>query len=67
MSVDQTQRHCKTCDKPTLHQRSTFSFGWGCLLTILTSGLFIPIWILISMFGLFKPWRCQVCGKARMI
>lgn len=43
MSVDQTQRHCKTCDKPTLHQRSTFSFGWGCLLTILTSGLFIPI------------------------
>jgi len=66
MAIQQRQRYCKTCEKKTLHQRETFSFGWGCFLTILTAGLFLIVWILVEILGLFKPWRCQVCGGGRM-
>ena len=58
----QKQRHCKTCGKATLFAKDTFSDGWGCLLTILTAGLFLPVWILLAVMDRVKPWRCQVCG-----
>ena len=45
----------------TARQRT--SEMWGCLLTILTVGLWIPIWILMSIFGTASGYRCQMCGK----
>ena len=30
MGTTQRQRLCKNCEKKTLHQRTTFSGGWGC-------------------------------------
>lgn len=65
MPIQQTQRHCKTCGRKTLHACETFSFFGGCLLTILTAGLFIPIWALLMIGDTMKPWICQQCGKSR--
>jgi hypothetical protein len=59
----QTQRLCKECGQNTLHAKDEFAFAWGCLLTILTGGLFIPIWVLISFSDALAAWRCQTCGK----
>ena len=67
MAQMQTQGFCKTCGRNTLHTRQTFGLGWGCLLTILTGGLFIPIWIIIAVVEASKPWRCQVCGSGKLI
>jgi hypothetical protein len=64
MGAAQTQRYCHHCEEYTLHQHPSFGFGWGCLLTILTGGLFIPIWFFIKMIeGFAETWRCQRCGS----
>ncbi len=65
MGIKQTSRYCKQCGKRTLHVKHTFDFAWGCLLTILTGGLFLFIWLLADVVGLIRPYRCQICGKAK--
>ena len=62
MAVIQRRRFCRTCRRLTLHERRTFHGGWGCLLSILTAGLFLPVWLLLVMLGLLVPYRCQRCG-----
>lgn len=49
-----------------MHLRDSFSGGIGCLLTVITAGLFLPVWILILILEAFKPWLCQNCGHKRM-
>jgi len=44
-----------------LHNRKeSVGFAMGILLTVLTGGLFIPVWVLIALFS--NPWICQTCG-----
>ncbi len=62
----QVQRWCKLCEARTLHVKETFTLGWGCLLTVLTVGLFLPVWIVVKVFEAFRPFRCQSCGKGRL-
>lgn len=67
MAQIQAQRHCKLCGRKTLHARPTFGNGFGCLLSIVTLGLFIPVWLLIGVGeAFFCKWRCQACGQARV-
>ena len=66
MANIQGRRYCKECGKKTLHERDHFSGGMGCLITIVTGGLFIPIWIIVLINEAFKPWRCQNCGRGRL-
>ena len=62
MATSYSQHHCKTCERQTMHVKHSFSGGMGCLLTILTGGLFIPIWLLILLWQSLEMPRCQVCG-----
>ncbi len=66
MGVVQTTRYCSACGKNTLHVKHNFGTGWVCLLTLLTSGLFLLIWIPIIIVQAMKPLRCQACGKGRL-
>lgn len=65
MAVKQISRHCRTCGRQTLHQKQIFGGSWGCLLTLLTAGLFLPIWLLSDLLGILKPYRCQMCGSKK--
>lgn len=68
MAYIQAQRYCKLCGRKTLHARPTFSDGMGCLLSVLTLGLFIPVWLVIKLVeALTAKWRCQNCGQGRLI
>lgn len=62
--MSQKSRHCRTCGRNTLHIRQhMISDGMGCLLTVLTGGLFLLIWIPLALIDLLaQPWRCQQCG-----
>lgn len=60
-------RVCRECGRRTLHEKEHFSFGWGCLLSLLTVGLFLPVWLLIGIFEAFKPYRCVNCGRGRLL
>ena len=37
--------------------------GMGCLLVILTGGLFLIVWLLGEFVNMFGRYRCQVCGR----
>jgi hypothetical protein len=65
MAIRQSSMYCRGCGRRTLHQKEILSMAWGCLLTILTGLLFLPFWILADFCGFVKPYRCQVCGRAR--
>lgn len=58
----QTRRWCRTCRNYTLHARPSTGMAMGCIATVLTAGLFLPVWLL--MF-LFRKWTCQACGSSR--
>lgn len=63
MPVAQKQKMCRNCGRKTLFQKDRFSFGWGCLLSILTGGLFLIVWVLLEFLDIFRPYRCQTCGR----
>jgi hypothetical protein len=64
----QVSSFCKTCNRQTLHEKKYISNGMGCLLSILTAGLFLPVWLLWGVLVLpFRPFRCQSCGKGRLV
>jgi ribosomal protein L37E len=68
MGQVQTQRYCRTCGRRTLHARGAFGFGLGCFFSIITAGLFVPVWLLIKVCeALFQQWRCQACGRGRIV
>jgi hypothetical protein len=59
------RRYCRTCRQKRLFvKQQSISLGMGCLLTVLTGGAFIIIWLLIGFLDMFKPFRCRVCGQA---
>lgn len=61
----QKSRYCKECQRKTLHQKYQWvNDGMGCLLTLLSAGLFLLLWfpcLILQIF--FASWRCQVCGR----
>lgn len=62
-----TQRptFCKLCRKQTLHARDPgISDGAGCLLTLLTAGMFLPLWLLMSLLN--SAYMCQTCGTKNL-
>ena len=66
MSVKQSRRFCKDCERKTMHQKQYFSTGMGIVLSILTVGIFIPFWAFIMLRDAVQSWRCQICGKTRV-
>lgn len=64
MAVQQASLWCDHCGDRTLHERHYFGGAWGWLFTILTGGLFAPIWLLIAIVQQqTRPQRCQRCGR----
>lgn len=66
MTSRQSSQFCRSCGRRTLHAKEVFSWPMGCLLTVLTGLLFLPIWILADVAGILRPPRCQTCGRARV-
>lgn len=65
MATLQSRKYCRTCGQKTLHQKQYFDSALGCLLTILTGGLFLLIWLPMGVVENVRGWRCQTCGTKR--
>jgi hypothetical protein len=60
----EAQGYCQKCKAYRLHARERFGDGWGLLLSLLTCGLFLPLWLLLVFIQHFTdPYRCQTCGQ----
>lgn len=56
-----SSKYCSVCRRYTIHE-NLFA-GMGCLLTVMSCGLFIPFWILVQLTE--KIYQCQYCGTKR--
>lgn len=64
MANTQIMKHCKTCGKSTLHLQKTTSHVLHLLLSVLTAGLWIVIWVLVSISNSTQG-QCTECGRAK--
>ncbi len=62
MATNQTMKYCKACKSKTMHVQPSTSHILHLLLSIITSGIWIVIWIIIAMNNSSKA-QCTQCGK----
>ena len=61
MSVKAGDRFCNQCQKQVLTQKNTPSHILHLLLSVITVGLWVVVWILISVAS--GTHRCSECGQ----
>ena len=61
MATKQLMVNCSACAKPTLHVAQTPTHVVHLLLSIITAGFWLIVWIFLSI-GTPKP-QCTICGK----
>ena len=54
---------CEYCGKSTLHTQASINHILHLILTILTGGVWLIVWILLALTS-DDSWRCSECGKA---
>jgi predicted RNA-binding Zn-ribbon protein involved in translation (DUF1610 family) len=64
MPTLQTQIDCPTCGKPCLATKHGTSHIFHFIMTLVTLGLWIPIWLLAGLKSAGSPYRCTGCGYA---
>lgn len=61
------RRNCKTCGGPRPFTKSGINHILHLLLSILTFGFWIPVWILLGLLSLMRPHRCEHCGQSTFV
>lgn len=61
------RRNCKTCGQLRLFEKKGANHVLHLLLSVVTVGIWIPVWILIVILSAFRPHRCPVCGEAKLM
>lgn len=54
--------HCKNCQSETIHERPSTSHVLHLLLSVITVGLWIPVWILVALSN-SNQGLCLTCGR----
>jgi hypothetical protein len=62
MATNHLMHHCRHCQKKTPHLEPATSHVLHLLLSILTLGLWVPVWILSAIANSSQK-TCGVCGK----
>lgn len=63
MATQQKGGFCPTCNQSRLGTKQVLGDGLGCILTILTGGLFLLLWLPLKFLSEYPaPYRCTVCG-----
>jgi hypothetical protein len=60
VAEQKTGKYCKNCQKRVMAIRPGTNHLLHLVLAVLTVGLWIPIWVLVS--AKIGGWRCQQCG-----
>ena len=62
MSEQRKKKNCKSCEKSVLAVRPGINHVLHLLLSIITVGLWIPVWIAMSIR--IGGWKCPQCGSS---
>lgn len=58
-------RWCSNCGSMRAFERSTPNWLLHVVLCVLTAGLWLIPLSISMVFGVFRPFRCRSCGKAK--
>jgi hypothetical protein len=53
---------CRRCHLPRVFRRRKTRHSFHFLLSFATLGLWLPVWGVVIILQLLKPWMCSVCG-----
>lgn len=62
MGVKKAQRYCEDEAKFVLAEKPTPNHILHLLLSIVTVGIWVPVWIILQLVSEFSAWRCPSCG-----
>lgn len=60
----QSMKRCKKCDRSTMHVQPSTSHLLHLILSVITFGLWIPIWLLLAASHGSQA-QCSECGKMK--
>ena len=64
MSTSMTMKQCRRCGKATMHVQPGTSHVLHLLLSLLTLGLWLPVWFLLAANS-GTAAQCTQCGRAK--
>ena len=65
MADSTIQRHCGTCGQKRPFSKKGVNHILHLLLSIVTVGFWIPVWLLVGVCAALTRYRCQFCGQAK--
>jgi rubredoxin len=54
--------HCPHCRQESVFEHARIANRRHLLLTVLTGGIWIFVWLALLFGKCMRPWRCRVCG-----
>ena len=64
MGTKSEREYCRTCEAPVLAVKQTPSHVLHLLLSIVTAGLWILVWLALTIGASFRSFRCPTCGDS---
>lgn len=62
MGIEYRQRWCETDQRLVRAERATPNHILHLILSIVTAGLWLIVWLLVAIENGNRPWRCPICG-----
>jgi hypothetical protein len=61
MGIQKARHYCPQEKKAVIAERQTPNHVLHLLLSVITCGLWLPVWLLLGLFG-NGPWLCPSCA-----
>ena len=63
MPTQEESKYCDRCKQNVLVRKPATNHILHLILSLITVGFWIPIWILVGISVASTKWRCTHCGK----
>jgi len=64
MGTNQIMAHCRKCNAQTIHLQQGTSHVLHLLLSLITFGIWVPVWALVAISNSGQK-HCTQCGKLK--
>jgi hypothetical protein len=64
VSVKQSSAYCNVCQRQSLFQKPRINHVLHLILSIVTFGLWLFVWLILGIINAGKEPRCTTCGAA---
>ena len=66
MGVRVVRRFCPDCGQQRPFEKQSLNHVLHLILSVITVGGWIIVWLILAVLNAFKPMRCRECGKGKI-